>query len=138
MLTLSDTDRQFKTDFESGQVPLDEFDHRAHLRLAYIYVVETGADLAYQRMRGALEAFLRVNNIESGKYHDTMTRAWVMAVRHFMEKTAQADSADTFIDQNPMMLDSRIMLSHYSADLLFSDEARAAFVEPDLSPIPQY
>ncbi|MFT5516394.1 MAG: hypothetical protein ACI80V_002526 [Rhodothermales bacterium] len=30
------------------------------------------------------------------------------------------------------------MLTHYSAQLLFSDEARAAFVEPDLHPIPTY
>lgn len=29
------------------------------------------------------------------------------------------------------------MMTHYSAGLLFSDEARAAFVEPDLDPIPR-
>ena len=36
------------------------------------------------------------------------------------------------------LLDSKIMMTHYSAEVLFSDEARARFVEPNLSPIPRY
>jgi hypothetical protein len=61
-----------------------------------------------------------------------------MAVRHFMEASPACESADAFIEQNPKLLDSKIMLTHYSAEVLFSDEARAQFVEPDLSPIPKY
>ena len=59
-------------------------------------------------------------------------------MRHFMEITAQSISAESFIDTNPKMLDSKIMMTHYSAEVLFSDEARASFVEPDLEPIPRY
>jgi hypothetical protein len=55
-----------------------------------------------------------------------------------MEKTPSAESADDFIEKNPRMLDSKIMLTHYSAEVLFSDEARAKFVEPNLEPIPRY
>ncbi len=36
------------------------------------------------------------------------------------------------------MLDAKIMMTHYSAEVLFSDEARAEFVEPDLEPIPRH
>ena len=43
-----------------------------------------------------------------------------------------------FIEQNPEMLDSKIMMTHYSAETLFSDEVRVKFVEPDLDPIPRY
>jgi hypothetical protein len=39
---------------------------------------------------------------------------------------------------NPVLLDSRIMLTHYSAELLFSPAARAAYVPPDLSGIPEH
>ena len=45
-------------------------------------------------------------------------------------------SADVFIPNDSRMLDLRIMLTHYSAELLFSTEARECFVEPDLAPIP--
>ncbi len=89
-------------------------------------------------MREALLAFLEHNGVDPSKYHDTMTRAWTLAVRHFMEATSSQDSADWFIEHNPKMLDSKIMMTHYSAQVLFSDEARAGFVEPDLDPIPRH
>jgi len=43
-----------------------------------------------------------------------------------------------FIEANPILLDGKIMLTHYSADLLFSEEARARFVEPNLDEIPRH
>ena len=55
-----------------------------------------------------------------------------------MHRSPEASSADDFIARNPVLLDSKIMLTHYSADLLFSDEARAVFVEPNLDPIPRH
>ena len=53
-----------------------------------------------------------------------------------MEISPTTESADAFIDANRVLLDSRIMLTHYSAEVLFSPEARARFVEPDLDAIP--
>jgi hypothetical protein len=135
--TTSADDRAFRSRFEAGAVSPDEFDHRAHVRLAYVYLTELETDAAYDRMRDALHAFLAQNGVDPGKYHDTLTRAWVMAVRHFMRGTGRSTSADAFIEQNPMLLDTKIMLTHYSVGLLFSDEARAGFVEPDLDPIPR-
>jgi hypothetical protein len=55
-----------------------------------------------------------------------------------MHRTTSAFSADDFIARTPILLDSRIMLTHYSAQRLFSPAARAAFVEPDLDPIPRH
>jgi hypothetical protein len=55
-----------------------------------------------------------------------------------MEIAPASESFETFMTNNPEMLDSKIMLTHYSAEVLFSDDARARFVEPDLSPIPRY
>lgn len=136
--SLSDDDREFVTAFESGRITPAQFDHRAHVRLAYAYLVGSGTDASVERMRVALLSFLRHHGIASAKYHETLTRAWVMAVRHFMERSTGAASADVFIAANPPLLDSKIMLTHYSAEVLFSDRARAGFVEPDLGPIPRH
>jgi hypothetical protein len=78
------------------------------------------------------------NGIDPGKYHETLTRSWILAVRHFMDRAPAAASADAFIAANPMLLDSKIMLTHYSASVLFSPDARARFVEPDLEAIPRH
>jgi hypothetical protein len=89
-------------------------------------------------MRRALLSFLDRHGVDVSKYHETMTRAWILAVRHFMENTPSCESSDRFIEQTPRMLDPKIMLTHYSAEVLFSDEARARFVNPDLDTIPGY
>jgi hypothetical protein len=104
--------------------------------LAYIFLVESDTEGAYSAMSTTLRSFLARHGIDAERYHDTMTRAWVMAVRHFMDETAACASADEFIDRNPRMLDSRIMLTHYSAEVLFSNEARKNFVQPDIESIP--
>lgn len=135
---LSDADREFRRAFEAGAFAPADFSHRQHVRLAYVYLVDSDVDLALERMRAALVCFLSHHGIPATKYHETLTRAWILAVHHFMHRTPEASSADDFIDRNPALLDSRIMLTHYSAGLLFSDGARAQFVEPDLDPIPRH
>ena len=135
---LSKGDREFRAAFEAGAYAPADFSHRAHVRLAYVYLAESDVDLALERMRAALVSFLSHHGIPASKYHATLTRAWILAVHHFMHRSPEASSSDDFIARNPMLLDSKIMLTHYSADLLFSDEARAGFVEPNLDPIPRH
>lgn len=133
---LSQEDRNFRSAFEACTVTPSQFNHEAHVRLAYCYLVETDVESAVQRMREALLHFLECNVIPRAKFHETITRAWVLAVRHFMDRSTSASAAD-FIAKNQEVLDSKIMLTHYSASVLFSSDARASFVEPDLDPIPQ-
>ena len=135
---LSSADREFQAAFEAGAFAPADFSHRAHVRLAYLYLAESDVNLALERMRGALLIFLSRHNIPASKFHATLTRAWILAVDHFMHRTPAASSADDFIERNPVLLDSKIMLTHYSADLLFSDQARTEFVEPNLDPIPRH
>lgn len=135
---LSSADREFRRAFEAGAFAPADFSHRQHVRLAYVYLVDSDVNLALDRMRAALVCFLSHHGIPATKYHETLTRAWILAVHHFMHRSPDASSADDFIDRNPMLLDSKIMLTHYSADLLFSDAARSGFVEPDLDPIPRH
>jgi len=131
-------DLKFKIQMESCEFPASEFNHRAHLRLAYIYLTENNSDKSTELMRDTLNRFLLHNGVDPSKYHATITKAWILAVHHFMNKTGGLNSADELIDSNPDMLDTKIMMTHYSAEALFSDEARAAFVQPDLDPIPRY
>jgi len=135
---LSALDQNFLKDFEACKFPPAEFSHRAHIRLAYVYLTEHDTDRAHQLMQHALLTFLQYHGVDVSKYHETMTRAWIMAVRHFMEISPDSESSEIFIKNHSKMLDSKIMMTHYSAEVLFSDEARAKFVEPHLSPIPRY
>lgn len=135
---LSKSDVEFRAAFEAGAFAPADFSHRAHIRLAYVFLATSDVNLALERMRAALVGFLCSHGLPVEKYHATLTRAWILAVDHFMHRSREASSADDFIARNPMLLDTKIMLTHYSADLLFSDRARADFVEPNLDPIPRY
>jgi len=135
----SKEDQEFKNQVESCEFPVPEFDHRAHSRLAYVYLVENNTDIAVQLMRDTLTDLLKHAGVDpSQKYHETLTEAWILAVHHFMNNTDGSESADDFIEKNTIMLDSKIMMTHYSADVLFSEKARQYFIEPNLDPIPRH
>jgi hypothetical protein len=136
---ISNADQNFKHQVECCELAASDFDHKAHIRLAYIYLAENTVEGAVQLMRDTLIGLLKHVGIDPAqKYHETITEAWILAVHHFMNLTVKSESADDFIEQNPVMLDSKIMLTHYSAEVLFSNEARRTFVEPNLDPIPRY
>jgi len=135
----SPDDRSFQKQVEACDFPATRFDHRSHLRLAYIYLVDSDVETAIERMRSALIRLLEHAGVDPAeKFHETLTQAWVLAVFHFMKQTENCESSNGFIDRNPDMLDSRIMMTHYSEEVLFSKKARRGFVDPNLDLIPRY
>ena len=71
------TDEQFARAFERGEVTPAEFDHRAHVRLAWVYLREArDVDAATDRMREAIRQFAAAANASS-KYHETITVLWM-------------------------------------------------------------
>lgn len=134
----TEKDIEYRRQMESCDYPAADFNHRAHLRLAYVYLTENNVEKSLRKMRDTLNRFLFHNGVDPSKFHETLTKAWILAVHHFMSRTGNSASADEFIDKNPEMLDTKIMLTHYSAEVLFSDEARAVFVQPNLDPIPRH
>ena len=133
----SSADRAFVRRFERGNVAPREFEHRAHLRLAYACLAAADVDAAHGRLRRMLRSFLRIHGIDPGRYHETLTGAWVRAVAYFMARTDPAASFDAFIATAPVLLDPAVMETHYTRARLLSDEARGTFLAPDLDPIPR-
>lgn len=130
-------DCRFAQRFESGEVDPADFNHRGHLRLAYVYLCnEPSATVARDRMRSAIKGFLVRHSVDPAKYHETLTAAWMDAVRYFI---ARADSPRSFrelIGVDDRLLDKDIMLTHYTRERLFTKRARRSYVAPDVSLIP--
>lgn len=138
-LDISNEDRIFCEHVEQCLFPISDFDHKAHIRLAYLYLTQYGVEDAVIKVREVLFNLLKHNDIEPlGKYHETLTKAWLLVVNHFINKPEKCATADEFIEHNPVLLDTTIMMTHYKEETLFSARARAEFIEPDLLPIPRY
>lgn len=134
---ISSDDREFARSFHAGAVTASDFGHRSHLRLAYIELCTKPESAAIAAFKASLLRFLDHQGLGQGKYHETLTCAWVMAVAYFMRKsTSPLPSAAAFTSRNPELMESGIMLTHYSPDVLFSKVARHRFVEPDIQSIP--
>ena len=134
--SVTTADLELKEQFEKCLIAPSEFGHEPHVRLAYVYLCEEEPDPAFLRMRESLLKFIAHHGIDPMKYHETLTRAWMMAVDHFMLQAPPMASATDFVAAYPQLLDSKIMLGHYRRETLFSERARASFVEGDLDPIP--
>src|SRR5438067_10445819 len=115
-------DAEFLEALEKGTYPRDEMDHRAHLRLALLCRGEP------QRARDLLVTYVtRIGGLV--KYNETLTQVWLRLVSAHSEKTLDA------LMKTPLA-DATLPFRHYSAERLWSDEARARFIEPDLKPLP--
>jgi hypothetical protein len=137
MNLLTNADLEFERRFAAGDLPPGDFDHRAHLRLAYIHLATHGPDEAISTFREALLGFLRHHQIDPGKFHETITQAWLQAVWHFMQRAGDTTGSEDFMLRSSVLHDPKVMLTHYSANVLFGDEARRRFIAPDLDPIPR-
>jgi hypothetical protein len=127
------TDEEFARAFEAGSVTPEAFDHLAHVRVAWVYLRESASEeAALARMREAIRRFAAAAGA-SRKYHETITVLWVRLLAEVKAGGAAGELADV-LRTYPVLADKHLPLEYYSRERLFSDEARAAWVEPDRRP----
>ncbi|WP_075184843.1 hypothetical protein [Teredinibacter haidensis] len=135
---ISDIDKSFLSAFENSTLEVTAFHHREHVRLAYIELVLNDVNGALQKIRNGLLRLLEQNGIDKSQYHETLTFAWVRAIRHFMSLTENTKSSEDFVRQNKWLLDKEVMFNHYSRALISQEKSRSEYVPPDLQPIPEH
>lgn len=132
-LALSDED--FIAAFERGCFDRVSFPHRAHLRMAWLYVRHLGLARAIENATSGIRALAKGHG-QSNLYHDTLTRAWVYVVAAAVADCPEVADFDQFLQRNPELLDKSCLLRYYSPERLSSAQARASWLTPDRQPIP--
>jgi len=122
--------------FESGTIAREDWRHAEHLIVALYYICHSpGLSDAYKKMRRNLLNHLKAVGVDLSKempYHETITIFWMRMVLKFKESKNGClivELTNELLDSN---FDKDLPLKYYSRELLFSDRARAEFVEPDL------
>ena len=135
-------DASFLRRFEDCTLPFAEWTHRAHVRVAYIYLCQEPFDAALERMRTGVRRYNAANNVPEGPtsgYNETTTVAFfhlIAAVRSAYANTHPVDSSDAFCDMHPQLMTKHALRLFYSPQRRTDPRAKTEFVEPDLSPLP--
>jgi hypothetical protein len=130
---LSDAD--FLAAFETCALPNTQFHHADHVRLTWLYVRQFGKAAAAEKIIEGIQRYAAFHGA-TRKFNCTQTRAWVRLVAHACEQPREINSFVEFAAACPKLLDKGALATHYSKQLLESDDARSAWVEPDLLPLP--
>ncbi|EFJ50977.1 hypothetical protein VOLCADRAFT_88144 [Volvox carteri f. nagariensis] len=124
---------------------LDCWDHRTHLRLAWLYLTRLGRREGLARIHASIRAFIQHSPLTARRsgttYHETMTYFWAHMV-HFAiasQKVPAGASPDfrVFLLMNPQLTNGGLFLHYYSKQLMLqSPESRIRVVLPDKRPLP--
>ena len=134
-----ETDRIVR-EFIALTLPKSAWTHQAHLRVGLWHALRYPDAETLELLRGRISAYHEATGVaksaQSG-YHETITRFYVHVIRVFVGSA----NPDSPIDELAHALieqwgDKNLPLRHYSPQRLFSAEARRAWIEPDLAPLP--
>jgi hypothetical protein len=131
-------DDELATLFWGSKLPEPDWNHEAHLRVAWLALEQHAIDEAHLLLRvGIIRLNVFHGFVETPErgYHETLTRVWVVLVDAARKAARGADSR-AFLALHPGALAREAPLRHYSRERLFSVHARARFVDPDLEPLP--
>ena len=131
---LTDADLSLRREFESKTLRNEAFRHREHVRLTWIYLTSDPPDVVAERLCTSLLALATSHGVGQ-RFHHTLTVAWVRIIEAARREHPQV-SFDALAQACPFLLDKDTPLSYYSREVLFGDEARQRWVEPDLRTLP--
>jgi hypothetical protein len=126
--------------FEDTTLAYRRWTHGAHLTVGMWYLLWYGGDDAVGRVGAGIRRYNTAHADEPMRvgYHETMTRFWLWMIADYLGRTPVAGSlADLANGLIAAYVDRELPFRYYSRDRLMSDTARAAWVEPDLCPLPE-
>jgi hypothetical protein len=120
-------DREFVEAFEACTLPPDLFPHRAHVRLAWLYLREGTLLETLTRYSEGIKRYAASLGAGS-KYHETITWAYLFLIHERMQQHTHATFED-FAAANEDLF-GPVLERYYSRETLDSELARTTFVLP--------
>jgi hypothetical protein len=121
--------------FEDASIQHDDWKHAEHLIVALYYVSNYNVEMAVEKMRSGILNLLangfKVDLLKEMPYHETITVFWIRTLAAF-QASSNGRPVGEKIDEMINRFDKDYLLSFYSREFLFSDEARTTFVDPDI------
>jgi hypothetical protein len=136
-------DAELVRQFEACTLPFEQWTHRSHVKVAYLYLDRCSFPEAMERIRANIKRYNAANNRPDGPlegYNETTTHALlhlIAAVKSAYAKTHAVKNADEFCDMHPQLMSKHVLRFFYSPARRMNPQAKFQFVEPDLAPLPK-
>lgn len=133
-------DESLLAGFEDCTLPEAQWNHQAHIRVAYLYLRNHPFDEAFERMRSNLQRYNAARNVPNEPhrgYHETLTIAWLTVVAAVMKHHGLGKDSLDFCAQQPYLLNRSLLRLYYTRRTIMSPEAKRLFIEPDIAPLPR-
>ena len=120
--------------FENCTISREAWKHAEHLTVALHYAINHNYTTAYDKMKSGIFRLLDSFGVDLSKempYHETLTVFWLKTVFEFVEAKkdeAMLKTTNELIEK----FDKDYPFKFYTREFLFSPEARANFVKPDI------
>lgn len=134
------TDPELRAAFENQSISHHDWNHRCHLRMAYIYLQTYPLEEATDGLRLGIQKLNAVHGVEESLtrgYHETMTQAWLHLVHFTMVQLGPEDDSRSFLNAQPHLCAKTLLRLYYSRPHIVSERAKQEFVAPDLAPFPK-
>lgn len=137
------TDDEHLQALETLTLPIEQWNHRAHVRVAFTYLSRHPFDEALRRMPAGVKAYNahhRVPETETRGYNETTTHAFlhlILATMNAYGTLYPMADADTFCDTHPQLMSPQVLRLFYSPGRRMHPLAKTQFIEPDLAPLPK-
>lgn len=127
-------EKEFLRKFESFSLPEDQFNHIGHLWLGWLYVRDYPLGIASEKLNLGIRKFAESLGAKD-KFNHTLTTTFACAIK---SRFIIGESFEEFQARNQDLVKNAITIiaTHYSLELLSSDEARRGLVVPDRQPFP--
>jgi hypothetical protein len=134
------TDVEFLRAFETCTLPFPaEWTHRAHLRVAYLYLTRHPLEEALARVRDGIRRFNAANGVPDEPtrgYHETLTQMWMRVISGLLSTSGPEAGFDAFLEMHPYLTQKYLGRLFYRRETMMSERAKREYQPPDRTPFP--
>ena len=126
-------DLEFMARFEDGTLPSENFRHRDHVRMAWLYLTRYPLLEALANFSCALRRFATAHG-KPNLYHQTITWSYLFLINERRERLGGSPDWQEFAAANTDLFqwnDGGVLAQYYRPETLQSEFARKVFVLPD-------
>lgn len=129
--------QEFIRQIETAAINPEWFTHEAHIRMAWLYLIDFDQDAALQNICEAIKG-IDAKYAGGTRYHHTITVVFARSIGILMQWEPGKTWQEFVAVNGGLRISKKFLAEYYSDEILYSDEAKTQFVAPDKKPLPQH